>query len=1127
MKDLLKIVFLIVLTSGSLLAQNISFENITTQQGLSSAHVNQIIQDKKGFIWIATSNGLNRFDGVNFKVFQNDIDNSSSISGNNIRCILEDSEGNIWVGTVNNGLNKFDYKKGTFKRYLHKENNKNSISSNEILAVFEDSQKQIWVGTEYGLNLLDTESETFTQFLPNKDNPRSLQAKAVLSIGEDHRGWIWVGTWDGGLNLAVPTKDASQYEFRHFFKGDGVNDLKSNHIWKIFLDKEKRLWIGTYIGGMAVMLPNYELDIEKFTPYFQTFLEEQPNHPIPNNLVFGINQDSKGQIWAATVKGLGVFQPTIIQTQDNQVRYKLTNIQHFENNFFNVNSLINNEMRDVFIDNTGLVWCSTLGGISKFDKSNQRFEHFLQGNNKGQNIEVVSLIEYDDETMYIGSRGSLGLLEYNITQNTYQSYFNPADKPYEPLSEFISFFNAHPDTLWIGTRKGVIHFNPKTKQFKNYILRHPEGKDLTNLHVRKIIKDKHHRLWLATGSGLVLFDDKKGTFQFLEEDSEGKTFSNNDLNDMLIDGNKIWLATYGGLCQLKFLNNGQFSFNSYLNEVGNSKSIGSNRIMTLALLNNELWIGTENGLSKYNETTDDFENIVEQSGTKISGIVSMISSKDARLWLGTNQGLFSYLPKHNEIFYFNKKDGLRTGAFSLNATYKNQNDEIFMAGLNGYIKFKSEDIKPNQLVPPVYITDVKVYGQSEQSKGNVAELETFTLQPNENYFTIEFAALNYSQSSDNQYAYQLEGFHEDWVYCGHQKSVSFSNLDGGTYTFKVKGTNNDGIWNETPTILKIEVIPPFWEQVWFRVLTLLGSIALILGIYYYRIGQIERQKVQLENQVQLRTKEITSKNQEIERLVEELKKQNDDLEGLVEERTKEIEHSNLELKRSNEALEQFAYAASHDMQEPLRMISSFASIVSRKYKDKVDDKGQEYLGFIVDGTKRMSELIKSLLTYSRVGRSDAKFVQTDLNRVVHKKIADLALKIREKNAEVIIEELPKEVLCEPNQIGIVFYNLINNGLKFNRNPQPKIKISLAEETDTHWKFSVADNGIGIAEKNLKTIFEIFHRLHTHTEYEGNGIGLTLCKRIILRHNGAIDVCSKVGEGTTFYFTLAKQSKLMV
>lgn len=1126
MKDFILTLFYICLLTILAKAQgDVLFENINTKNGLSAAHTNQVIQDQKGFLWIATANGLNRYDGVDMKIFRSIENDVTSISGNNIRCLLEDSKGDIWVGTLNNGLNRYDLNTGKFTQYLYDKDNPESISSNEILTLFEDSQHRLWIGTEKGLNLFDYTTETFTSLLADETQENSLKANAVLSIQEDYRKWLWVGTWNGGLNLLIPTTNPKQFKFRHFLKGEKDNNLKSNHIWKLFLDKQKRLWIGTYNGGLSIMHPNTELNPQLFEPKFQTFLVQQPTKPLNNNLVFGLNQDEKNRIWVATVHGLTLLTPKAIQ--DNKDVVSIENIQHYQNDFFKPHSLIHNEMRDVFIDNTGIVWCSTLGGISKFDPYSTHFKHFLKMDTKRQNIPVVAILEYDKNTVYIGTNSKLGLVEYNPITHTYQAYFNPIDIQTGIESEFISFYKAGKNSIWIGTRTGLVHFNPKTKQFKNYLLKHPEGKELTNLHVRKIVSDGKNNLWLATGSGLVQFDTQKGSFHFIETDSHGKTLSNSDINDIVYNNNQLWLATFGGLNQIKFEQAGQMTFTNYLNDPKKANSICSNRIMSLAIWNDNLWIGTENGLAKKNEAANDFKNILERDGLKKTNITSMLIGNDNRLWLGTRQGLAAIHHTTLGIAYYNEKDGIQTGALSINASYKNSAGDLFFGGMNGYIQFKSEEIKSNDKLPSVYITDIKIFNQSPIWEKDPTLLKEITLYPDQNYFTVEFSALNFSQSSDNQYAYKLEGFNDNWVYCGKQKSVSFSNLDGGTYTFRVKASNNDGLWNEEGTSLMITVIPILWKRLWFQMLLGLIMVSGSFFVYSLRIKHIERQKIMLEQEVDLRTEEIRTQKQQIELLVEELTLQNDTLESLVQERTKTLKRSNLELKRSNQDLEQFAYIASHDLQEPLRTIGSFSQLFARRYKDKVDEKGKVYIEYMIDGVKRMSALIQSLLTYSRVGRSDMQFSKVDLKHLVKNKITDLSLKIQEKNAVVTTHNLPEEVICEKEQLGIVFYNLINNGLKFNKHPQPKITIQLEKETTTHWTFSIADNGIGIDSTYKERVFEIFKRLHQRDEFEGNGIGLALCKRIILRHEGDIWFDSVLNQGTTFYFTVDKRIKTKV
>lgn len=1113
MKKIFYLLLFLILTYQITAQSRVQFENIGVQDGLSTIHVNQIIQDKKQFIWIATANGLNRFDGIDFKVFRAEEENPHAVSGNNIRCIMEDSRGYIWVGTLNTGLNRYDYETGKFTHYLFNENDETTISNNEILSIFEDSQGRLWVGTEYGLNLFDYETETFTRFIPNPDDEKALSAGAVLTIAEDERGWIWVGMWKGSLNLAIPTDNPKKFEFKHIKRGDKETNIKSSHVWKLFLDAEDRLWCGTYGGGLSLMLPNKETNPKKFEPQFQTFSITQPDKPIVSDLIFGLNQDENGTLWVATADGVSMVKPkkqgrttTLIQQG------------HLQNDFMDNHSLINNDVRDIYIDKNGLVWCATLGGISKFDKNNAYFEHLFPIDYDNRNILIHSLFSYGEEYVYIASRPEYGLLEYNQKTDTYKTY-NLTTASGERLAP-ISFYQTTENEIWIGTQLGIGRFNPITKAFKHYELKYSDGA-FVNTEVRKIYQGENNQLWLATAIGLVVFQQDEATFKFIEKDSKGVDFRQLDINDLLFSYKTLWLATYGGLARIDFEDDGSFEFNIYKNHTNDKNSISTNRVISLAEVAGRIWIGTENGLCRYEEETDNFTTFTTKEGLKNPNILALLSNNSNQLWIATRNGLEVMNPKTEKFIHYDEKDGIQLGAFSQNAVAFDKKERLYFGGTSGFIRFDQKDIQQNRFIPPVHITGFKVFNEELRLDKDIAVTKSITLQPNQTYFTIDFAGLNFTQSMDNRYAYKLEGFNEDWIECGTQKSVSFSNLDGGTYTFRVKASNNDGIWNEQGTQLKIVIIPPVWQRTWFRGLMLFLICVVPFLIYFYRLNAIEKQRDKLENQVKVRTEEIQQQNIQIEALVEELQHQNSQLEKIVTQRTETLERSNLELIRSNKDLEQFAYVASHDLQEPLRTVGSFMQLLKRRYDDKIDAEGQMYIGKSIDGVKRMSALIRSLLNYSSLGRSDVEFQSQNMLHIVEDKIEDLSLKIKEKQAKIIVKELPDSVVCEPNEIGIVFYNLINNAIKFNRSEVPKVIVKLYQENDNYYTFAVADNGIGINSDFKYKVFEIFKRLNNKKEFEGNGIGLAFCKKIIERHEGKIWFESEIGIGTTFYFTIYK------
>lgn len=1114
---------------------NIQFQNYTVKDGLSANNSNQIIKDNKGFYWMATVNGLCRYDGISYRILKNEVDNSNSISSDYVRAIYQDSKGYLWVGTLKNGISRFDFKTRKFTHFKHNKRETGSISSDEILCFFEDSKGSLWVGTENGLNLFNYKEETFFSFLP-LDNANSISASAVISIAEDSRGWLWAGTWAGGLNLIIPTKGSRKYEFRHFKTEEGnAAALKSDHVWNLFKDNSGRFWIGMFNGGLSLMLPNKETDPLKFEPKFITYKHTSVNlddNQPADNIIFTINQDSKGLMWVGAANGMSLFYPDDYFSNMESINPNITstiptiNFKHIQKNAKGDNSVIHNEVRNIYIDEENRVWCSTIGGISVYDPSSIRFDHFLKPTKK-TNIFISSILEYETNDVFVGTRANHGLIRHNPETNTWISYLHrPSDKNSIADNEITSLKSFGKDTIWVGTRNGFSIFYPKTEQFDNMVLKDKEGKVLKEVNIKGFYRDSRGIFWIASGIGLIKYDLKTKKVKAIYDSSQ-KSFlrlENPNGNSILEDKNgNLWVATYGGLHKITFKDGKENEIKSYLHDVNNPHSICNNRVLVLALVKGNLWIGTEDGLAKYNPKTDDFDNITSKDGLLDPSILSIQSDNEDRIWLATRQGLLMIEPKTNKVRAFDEKDGLQDNTFNYFASDKGKSGKIYFGGISGYNAFFGEKIALNETPPPIFFTGIKIFNKYKAFDKSYCDLEEVKLSYKENYFTIEFSALNYTQSDENQYAYKLEGFDKDWMY-GKQNFASYTNLDGGVYTFRVKAANNDGFWNEEGISIRVRICPPFWKTLWFRTLIVLLLLATIWGIYKGRIRIIRQREEHLKSEVHKRTKEIENQKRKIENLAAELRTQNESLEEKVKQRTNNLERANKDLLRSNKDLEQFAYIASHDLQEPLRMVGNFVQLLELRYGDKLDKNGKEYIGFAVEGVRRMSDLIKSLLNYSKVGRSDSLFSLVDLNKILAFKLQDLSILIQEKNAQIVCNPLPKNIFCEKDQIGIVFYNLINNAIKFNNSTVPIVEISLDMEGETYWTFSVKDNGIGIEKDYSERIFEIFKRLNNRDEFDGNGIGLSLCKRIVSRHEGNIWFESKLREGTIFYFTISKKLK---
>ena len=525
-----------------------------------------------------------------------------------------------------------------------------------------------------------------------------------------------------------------------------------------------------------------------------------------------------------------------------------------------------------------------------------------------------------------------------------------------------------------------------------------------------------------------------------------------------------------------------------------------------------MWAGTmENGLNRYNKETNDFTAYNEQKGLVNNVINSIKEDKKGFLWLSTNKGVVRFDPVHENFRNYTVYNGLQSEEFNSGASILTKRGEIFFGGVNGFNVFNPDSLPENKNIPPVFLIGFELFNKAviPGAKGSVLhqsilETKEIILSHDQSVFTFEFAALDYTFPEKNQYAYKLEGFDKDWNNVGNKRTATYTNLDPGAYVFKVRGSNNDGIWNKDGLSIKIIITPPFWLTWWFKILAVLIIVVGATGFYRYRLNAINKQKINLQQQVQEQTRQLLRSTEKEHKA------------------RREAEQANIDLERKNKELEQFAYIASHDLQEPLRTTSSFVELLQKQYHGKLDEKADKYITFILEASDRMKMLIKNLLDYSQIGRK--KELETvDCDKMLHNVLADLGIAISEAGADIKHDPLPV-IYGYPTELKQLFQNLITNAIKFKKeDASPKINISV-QKIEGAWQFGFKDNGIGIEEKHHEKIFAIFQRLHTGTEYEGSGIGLSHCKKIVELHNGRIWVESTPGNGSTFNFTIKENKK---
>lgn len=1086
-------------------AENLRFNNWQKKDGLPSNSTRAVVKDHLGFIWIATNDGLCRFDGPNliktYRKTPSGEASSNSLHSNNIRTLFYDSQKNLWIGTRFGGVTKFNLKNNEWTTYRHNPKQPNSLSHDEILSITEDNLNRIWIGTEKGLNRLNPKTGAITRLPLTKEEMNGAAAKAVLKISKDQNGWIWVGTWAAGLYLFLEDvpENSNILQFRRFQLD---SDIAADNVWTIYQDYDGRHWVGTHGGGLFLMNLPKEASNLKNQQNWQPFLHKYFLDDIQSKNLFSsafqdIIQDKFGNIWIGAAHGLYRIKKEFLPPLNSKIKQTIPFEPHFSNSS-NTSSINGNSINCVYEDDQYLIWIATSDGLSQYNWHSNQFKDYSFPEDKKHLAYAPNFHIDKSNTLWVGSWKS-GLLQYRLEQD--KVVLVSENKNIDILGSQITTIYSHNDEwLYVGSELGVTAINLKTLKTKKF----PTPKWLRNnvqeLFITCIMVDKKGYIWFGTKIGLFTINPDNKTYHFHEPSNEREdALSNEPINSIIQDSyDNIWIATYNGLNRVKTFSDELIRFEHFFYDATNpEKGPGNNSIITLKEAGNKLYIGTVAGISGYNYKTKKFESYGNINHKY--RIHAIANSKDDHLWLSTNEGLFFFNTQKNTFKNFDSKDGINSTTYRLGSGFTDKEDNIYFAYSNGFTKFNHSLLANNQIPPPVYITDIEKMNRQGVNLTDGLAYKKICLEYNDYRVSFNIAALNYNRADKNQIAYRLLGLEEKWNEVTLGTPVVYTNLKPKEYTLEVKAANNDGVWNEVGDKLTIIQHAAYWETWWFRFAIIVCTGAIVFCIFSWYTNKIRKHNETLQAYNLKLSNEITQRKN-------------------VEQQLNEY---NEELKRSNKDLEQFAYIASHDLKEPLRMIGNFSGLLSHKYKTNLDDDAFQYINFIEEGVSRMSKLINSLLTYSRVGRKEGDYQDIELKRYLETKLLDLSQFIKDKNAKVNIGDLPT-IYGEKEQIGMVFFNLVHNALKFNKSQTPMVTIQ--EEKDGEegfWKFSVKDNGIGIDKKYEDKIFGIFKRLHNKRDYEGTGIGLSLCQKIIFRHQGNIWIDSALGEGTTFYFTIKK------
>ncbi|KAA3613033.1 MAG: GAF domain-containing protein [Calditrichaeota bacterium] len=828
--------------SAALFANNKSliFEKLSIEQGLSQTTINSILQDSRGFIWFATQDGLNRYDGYSFTIYKKKFNDSNSLSENWLTVLKEDNKGNIWIGTAGGGLNKFDLKTKEFSVFRSNED-RNSLNNDHIKSIFIDKKNVLWIGTAgNGLIRFDPEKNNFFQIHYKSTTDENININDVIDIAQDQNELLWFMSSDN--NLFTYNQTNKKTSFIKSFKLDDDSNTKAS---KMIVDVFGEVWVGTAGKGIAIF--NSE---SKATRHFTT-----ANSKLVNNHINSITEDSEKNIWIGTGSGLSIY---------NQKEKSFSNIVHDP---LRTTSLSENLIFSIYEDNAGIMWIGTKGnGINKLNKQKSVFQNYkslVKSKNSLLDNSIWSFEEDHKRTIWIGTNKGLNAFDPSSEKFTRFSF----------KSEVRALKEDRNGNLWIGTNgSGLKKFNSNRTSIQHFN-HNSDSNSLSNNQIRVIFEDKESRLWIGTWDGLNLYDKNKNRFiSYKHIDGDGQSLPDNRIRSLYEDtkGN-FWVGTYNGLALLDRNTGKSITFKP---DEQNPNSISHNRILSIfeSESDSTLWIGTFSGLNKYNPENSTFSHYTIENGLPNDVIYGIIEDNSGYLWLSTNLGLAKFDPIKEEFKNFNIQDGLQSNEFNGGAYLKTLSGELYFGGINGFNRFSPSRIRVNKNIPKIQLTSFTKFGKAVNLENAIEESKEIQLSYKDNYFSFEFAALDYSNPGKNQYAYKLEGFDEEWIESDTRRYASYTNLEAGEYTFLVKGSNNDGIWNNEGVALDIIITPPYWSTWWFRLTVSVLLAISVYTIYKRRSNRFKRQKAELKKKVREKTTELISQNLKLQNAQNETNK---------------------------------------------------------------------------------------------------------------------------------------------------------------------------------------------------------------------------------------------------------------
>jgi ligand-binding sensor domain-containing protein len=873
--------------------KDLKFQRYSVLDGLSTGYIHSILQDQKGFMWFGTEMGLNRFDGYAFKTYLADPEDPNGLNNNRISTLFEDSKGRLWIGSssIEGGLHIYNRDKDNFIRLLPDPEKPVDPGEIVIRAMAEDAGGNVWIATNNGIKMFTPDLETagFKFSKLNANFPPGIPTGDILFI--DSRKNMWIGTSQGLLLF-----DRRRFKINHYqYAGQDPYSLGDNRVQAIAEDHNGTIWIGTRDGGLNRLVwpdtGSFNAGSIKFIRY-----QNDPSDPssISSNVVNNLIIDESGTLWIGTDEGINrLIKEEAIQGLEGTRPRCRCKFKSYQTNPLDNESLNYNFVRSIYFDASGIMWVGTSTGLNK--QKSYKFTHFKQdiSENSLASNKIQTIFEDDRGIIWIGS--SKGLNQYSRRSNTFKYIFPGA---------ILSISQDKEGMLWIGQwHKGLIKYDPATNRVANYMHDPNDPTSIGANHIFTTYVDSENNVWIcAWDGGLNLYDRETNSFTRFTSSSRNDSSLNNDHVSTILEDSRgnLWVGTLTGLNLLK--NKERGTFISYRHNPSDDSSLSDDFINCIyETREGTLWIGTMAGLNKMNLEDHSFINYTRADGLLNDAIMGILEDDHGDLWISTRDGVYkvffskieeldrqrssigevsiissSALNDPNRLLLkrYNVDDGLQSKEFVARSVLKSRKGEMFFGGINGFNVFHPDSIRDNIHPPAVVFTNLQLFNRdvslSEVFNGDtilrksISETDEIILSHKNNVFSIEFAALNFVAPEQNQFAYMMEGFEDQWNFVGTERKAAYTNLNHGEYIFKVKAANNDGVWNEEETSMHIIITPPFWKTWWFKLISIAFVLAITFLFIELRLYAIKNQKKMLEFKVKSRTAQVVEQRDQIQ-----------------------------------------------------------------------------------------------------------------------------------------------------------------------------------------------------------------------------------------------------------------------